>query len=268
MLTIRLALAAISIILIWGLFSLPKSVVQKEGGLDGPSQNSPKSENSSHQIDGKFLEKISRLRENFFHEEEKEKSAIFADSLAILYQKTQNLDSATWFAEVFASLKNDRAGWEKAGDLFFEAFSFSLDPKKQQTYAEKSREYFNKVLEGSPNNLDVKSKVAMTYIGSPNTMQGIQMLKEVLEENPNHEQALFNLGMLSVQSGQYELAKGRLEHLLDIHPEHLQGNLLLGITLMNLGNKEDAKRIFEKVKTLDNDPAVIGAVDSYLEELK
>jgi hypothetical protein len=37
---------------------------------------------------------------------------------------------------------------------------------------------------------------------------------------------------------------------------------------MNKGNKEKARAQFEKVKQLDNDPAVQATADSYLKDLK
>ena len=60
----------------------------------------------------------------------------------------------------------------------------------------------------------------------------------------------------------------RLEELIKINPNHTQGQLLLGIAYLNMGKKKDAKQQFERVKQLDNDPAVQATVDSYLKDLK
>jgi outer membrane protein len=99
-------------------------------------------------------------------------------------------------------------------------------------------------------------------------MQGIMMLREILAEDPKNETALFNMGMLSVQSGQYDKAIERLEELVAVNPNHVQGQLLLGVSYMNKGDKTKAKAQFEKVKKLDNDPAVQSTADSYLKDLK
>ena len=119
-----------------------------------------------------------------------------------------------------------------------------------------------------PENLEAKTKLAMTYLTSSNPMQGIMMLREVLAVDPENELALFNMGMLSVQSGQYDLAAERLEQLLAINPNHIQGQLLLGVAYMNSGEKEKARLQFEKVREMDEDPAVQATVDSYLKDLK
>jgi Flp pilus assembly protein TadD len=76
------------------------------------------------------------------------------------------------------------------------------------------------------------------------------------------------MGMLSIQSGQFDLAVQRLEELVAIDPEHIQGQLLLGLALMNSGDKARAKSQFEKVKEMDQDPAVQATADSYLKDLK
>ena len=59
-----------------------------------------------------------------------------------------------------------------------------------------------------------------------------------------------------------------MNELVKINPNHIQGRLLLGIALMNSGDKQGAKEQFEKVKQLDNDPAVQATVESYLKDLK
>jgi Flp pilus assembly protein TadD len=158
--------------------------------------------------------------------------------------------------------------WEKAGENYYQAYTFALEPEKQENFASKTREYLGKVLEANPENLDAKTKMAMTYLSSGNPMQGITMLREVLQADPKNQSALFNLGMLSIQSGQYERAIERLKELVAINPAHVQGQLLLGIAMMNAGDKQHAKEQFEKVKKIDNDPAVQATVDSYLKDLK
>ena len=140
--------------------------------------------------------------------------------------------------------------------------------RKKFSSPEKAQQFYKKVLEANPKNLDVKTKMAMTYVSSPNPMQGILMLREVIAADPKNELALFNLGMLSIQSGQYEKAVERLEELIELYPNNSQGQLLLGIAYMNTSEKAKAKAQFEKVKQMEKDPAVQATVDSYLKDLK
>jgi outer membrane protein len=270
MLKTRILLVAGSAIVIWLIFLLPKVVVNNEAGLEGDPTDSldNATPTESHtEAAPEILKAIRHLRGQIGERWPKEKNAIFADSLANLYNTAGKFDSAAWFAEEASKFFNTTESWIKAGDNYYQAYTFALDQDKQRQLAEKAREFFKKVLDENPKNLEVKTKLAMTYVSS-NPMQGVTMLREVLAEDPKNESALLNMGMLSIQSGQYERAVERLEELVKINPNHAQGQLLLGIAWMNTGDKERARQQFEKVKQMDKDPAVQATVDSYLNDLK
>jgi tetratricopeptide (TPR) repeat protein len=268
MLKKRIILVAACGVLIWLLFMLPKVVVQNESQLATKTDSTAKSSDPHAIAPEALLRKISEFQTKYREASENQKKAIFADSLASLYAKTGKFDSAGWYAEQVAKFFNNENSWVKAGEMYYQAYTFALDQSKQGQLAEKTREYLGKVLEVNPQNLEAKTKVAMTYLSSGNPMQGITMLREVLVEDPKNESALFNLGMLSIQSGQYDKAVDRLKELIAINPNHVQGQLLLGIALMNSGDKKGARAQFEKVKDMDKDPAVQATVDSYLSDLK
>ena len=157
----------------------------------------------------------------------------------------------------------------KAGDAYYEAFTYAVEADKSAALAESARDYYSKAMEmeGEGELLDIKAKVAMTYIASSTPMQGIAMLREILEEDPEHEGAIYNLGILSIQSGQYDKAVERFEKLVALYPENLQAQFYLGLSYFEAGKEDKAKAQFEKVKTLDKDPEVQAAVDGYLEEI-
>lgn len=260
----------ISLLLILILFMLPKVVVENDDNL---TQNNPTDSvasviDSHAQVPQAVTRKIAVLRRNFESTSQKEKNAIFADSLANLYQSAGKFDSAAWFAEEAAKFFNTTESWIKAGDSYYQAYSFALDQGKQNALAAKAQEFYNKVLTVNPQNLEVKTKLAMTYLTSASPMQTIGMLREVLATDPKNELALYNMGMLSIQSGQNDKAVERLEELIKVNPAHTQGHLLLGIAYMNTGDRAKAKAQFEKVKDLDKDPSVQATVDSYLKDLK
>lgn len=269
----RIILIVISAALIWGIFQLPKVVVNNDESSLTPDSGPPKQsmgvDSVAHvAVPENISKSIKNLRALYLTSARQEKNAIFADSLASLYSRAGKFDSAAWFAGEAASFFNTPESWTRAGDQYYQAYTFALDEAKQQDWAEKARNYYTKVLEAEPGNLNVKTRMAMTYLSAQNPMQGIQMLREVLAEDPENQEAIFNLGMLSVQSGQYDKAIERLEKLIRLNPEHVQGHLLLGIALMNSGEKERARQQFEKVKEIDRDPAVQATVDSYLKDLK
>jgi cytochrome c-type biogenesis protein CcmH/NrfG len=208
------------------------------------------------------------LRTRYLSGSKDEKNAIFADSLANLYQEAGKFDSAAWFAEEASTFFNTKESFLKAGNDYYEAFTYSVGAEKQRAFAEKSRIFFTEVLKADPKNLEVKTKLAMTYVGSSTPMKGIRMLRDVLAEDPKNQPALYNMGMLAIQSGQFDRAIERLMLLVEVNPRHVQGQLLLGVAYMNKGDKTKAKQQFQKVKQLDKDPAVQATADSYLKDLK
>lgn len=268
MLKNRIILVVVSALLIVGLFLLPKVVVNNNDQLTSTATDSADQAADPHTSAPEGLVKhIAHMRGEYVASSEKQKKAIFADSLATLYAKTSRFDSAGVFAEEAASFFNTEESWFKAGDSYYQAYTFALNANKQGNLGEKSREQFKKVLEINPRNLEAKTKMAMTYLSSA-PMQGVAMLKEVIEADPKNELALFNMGMLSIQSGQDDKAINWLTKLVEVNPAHTQGTLLLGLAYMNTGNKKKAKEQFEKVKDMDKDPAVQATVDSYLKDLK
>lgn len=271
MLKTRIILIVASAIIIWLIFLLPKAVVENDNQL-----NATDSSNSQQKIPAQghsdipfaLTSSIKTLRAQYLASSPNQKNAIFADSLRGLYTQAGQFDSAAWFAEQSATFFKTSESYLKAGNSYYEAYTFALQPDKQKLMAEKAQAWLGKAIEANPKNLEAKTKMAMTYLSSSSPMQGIQMMREVLAEDPKNEFALFNMGMLSIQSGQYDRAIERLNELIAVNPNHIQGQLLLGVAYMNKGNKEKARQQFEKVKQLDNDPAVQSTVDSYLKDLK
>lgn len=268
MLKTRIILIVACAIVIWLIFLLPKAVVENENQMAAPADSAAQP-GGAHSTTSKALtEKIEATRAQYRANLSNEKNAIFADSLNGLYTQAGQFDSAAWYSERAATFFNTTESFLKAGNSYYEAYTFAMNGEKQNQLAEKTREWLGKVLTAEPKNLEVKTKIAMTYLSSPSPMQGIGMLREVLAEDPKNEFALYNMGMLSIQSGQYDRAIERLEELVQINANHTQGQLLLGVAYLNKGKKELARAQFEKVKKLDSDPAVQATADSYLKDLK
>ncbi len=268
MLKTRIILVLVVATLVWIIYLLPKGVVENDSQLkeEAPVQTSTPAGHSD--IPANISESIRTIRPQYRTDLSNQKNAIFADSLRSLYTQAGQFDSAAWFAEQAASFFNTTESFIKAGNSYYEAYTFAMGPEKQEQMAVGARTWLGKVLDVEPKNLEVKTKIAMTYMSSKAPMQGISMMREVLAEDPKNEFALFNMGMLSIQSGQHEKAIEYMERLIAVNPIHVQGQLLLGIAYMNKGNKDQARQQFEKVKQLDNDPAVQATVDSYLKDLK
>lgn len=271
----QLILLVVGIIAIGGLYALPKAVVDTKGDADSISQESeaatpPSTDPASlheSELSSDQVAEIVSLRaqtEEGVSEESKVSAAL---ALADIYQGLSKYDSAGYYLGLAFEEKQELELAEKAGLAYYEAFSFALDPDKVAKTAELTRDYLSKVLDKDPSRLDLKTKVAMTYVSSSNPMQGITMMREILEQDPQNEDALFNMGILSMQSGQYKRAIERFEELLQYHPENLQGQFYLGVSYFEDNLKNKAKAQFEKVKGMTNDQMILGSVQSYLDRL-
>ncbi len=257
------------------LFSLPKIIVKSEKQLaEEKPKTPPKTEKESEmkavhtaQVSEKDLNTIERFRKSFFSVSNKEKKTNFADSLINAYRKIHRYDSAAKYSEIVSEMKPTASNWAKTADVYMEAADFASDEYKRG-YNEKARVYYNKILASEPGNLEIKSKLALTYVSSENPMQGIKILRDVLKEDPKNEGALYNLGILSIQSGQYDKAVKRFEDLLNVNPKHSNGQFYLGVAWANLGDKTKALEAFKKARELDQDPEFRAIVDSYMKDLQ
>jgi len=255
------------------LYSLPRYVVNNETEdiAEQPEEN-PNTELSQSEADhihafdipDSVNTRIESYYDSFINAENQEKRFIFADSLALAYKTVGKLDSSAKYSELIALEIPTLENLLKAGNGYFEAFNFTVDQTKRVAQAEKAQDYYKRILEEDPSMLDVKSKLAMTYVASSNPMAGITMLREVLAEDPKNELAIYNLGILSITSGQLDRAIERFENLIKINPDSPEGNFYMGYCLFETGEKENAKPYFEKVVALGNNRDLVLASEDYL----
>jgi tetratricopeptide (TPR) repeat protein len=257
------------------LFSLPKIIVKSDKELaEEKPKTPPQTENKSEmkavhkaEVSENDLNAIESLRKSFLSVSNKEKKTNFADSLVKAYRNIYRFDSAAKYSEVVSEMKPTTLNWAKTAEVYMEAADFASDADKPG-YNEKARKYYNRILDKEPGNLEIKSKLALTYVSSDNPMQGIKILREVLKTDPKNESALYSLGILSIQSGQYDKAVKRFEDLLNVNPKHSTGQFYLGVAWANLGDKTKALEAFKKARELDRDPEFRATVDSYMKDLQ
>lgn len=271
----QLILIAIGIIAVGGLYALPSVVVDSESKADSVSQENGSAATSSEdpvelheaELSPDQRLQINTLKLQIAENSSQEEVKSSTEEIAAIYQELGKYDSAGYYLSLAADQQSDLVLAEKAGSAYYEAFSFALDPEKVSYTAEQTRKYLNMVLDNDPARLDLKTKVAMTYVSSSNPMQGITMLREILEQDPQNEDGLFNMGVLSMQSGQYKRATERFEELIQYHPDNLQGQFYLAVSYFEAKQNNKAKAQFEKVKTMTQDEMILGSIESYLEKL-
>lgn len=269
----QLILIIVGICAVAGLYALPKVVVDNEAGTTtvGDSQASEATDVAGmheNELSSENRSEADGFKATLASTQDPSQISEAAKSLAVIYQKEGMFDSAAYTLEKAVAVNSSDLGLiEEAGKAFYEAYSFALDKAKVESLAEKTRNYLNQVLEKDPSRLDLKTKVAMTYVSSANPMQGITMMREILAEDPQNEDGLFNMGVLSMQSGQYKRAAERFEELVKYHPDNLQGQFYLAVSYFESNEKNKAKAQFEEVKKLTQDPMVLESVQTYLDKL-
>jgi tetratricopeptide (TPR) repeat protein len=272
----RIALILISLVLIIVLYFLPRVVIDNEQDQDiGNSSNQEVKDQEgvdtdildlhSTEITDQDNAKINTLMAKMNNEGSD--LLILADSLSRIYLAYNQFDSAAKYFEIIAEINPGPKEFEKAGNAYYDALGFAMEKEAANTYSEKARYYYELLLKNDPSRLDIKNKLAMTYISSANPMQGITLLREILEADPENENGLFNMGILVIQSGQYERASERYKNLVSLYPQNLQGQFYLGLCYFELGKRDNARRQFELVKSMEDDPAVLATIDGYLKEL-
>ncbi len=273
--------------LVGSLYSLPKVVVSDENKkleqpnkeASMPSANRDKagdSKEASASVDEKHgsgltsaQEKVvEELKATFEGSSGKEAKIKAASSLVERYTEYTQYDNAAYYAEEIAKLNPSEENLMKAGNLYYEAFTYSLKEEKTTKMGEKARALFTQILAKNPDNLLAKTNMAMTYVSSSNPMQGILMLREVIAKEPEYEPALFNLGILSIRSNQYAMAVDRFKQLLQINPANSKAALNLGYCLAELDRKEEAKQILEKVLKSSKDIQEKAAAQEILSKLQ
>lgn len=263
--TVVVAVATIVILYLQPKYVVDNEKLEKADQIMQQSNAGDKSVHSSHLQED--LEPIIYSLKREITSGNSNKVLNFADSLASIYLKIGLLDSAVSLAEYVEGLKiaNSHAA---VGNLYFKSANFAINKEQSNRLANKAKEYFDRVLEENPDNLEVLTKKALLMVSSENPMQGILLLREVVTKDPDNWEANFNLGLLSIQSGQFERAVERFEKLVALQASNVQANFYLAYSLFELGKFEQAKEIFEKVKTLDNDPTVTETVDDYLKRIE
>lgn len=176
---------------------------------------------------------------------------------------------AGYFQQNLAEKASSSQAWTRAGNLYQKAQKAVTDSNLKKAAVERSLKCFQIALNKSPENLEAKAGLALTYVeGKQKVMKGVGLLKEIIEVKPDHRKALFYLGMLSIRSGQYEKALKRFQKLVEIQPKNPFNHLYLGNVQEQLGNKDVALREYRKYQKLVEQPKLKANAEEKIKDLK
>jgi tetratricopeptide (TPR) repeat protein len=261
-------LALVSVVL---LAMLPKVVVKNElrdENLTMDTQAGEMKGKGNIAIPEPARSELNSLIATFSREEGEEQKRVVLTDLIEKFKEVNRYDSAAWYASVFAETFPGIENLEKAADLYYEAFSLALDKARIEALGEQARFHLQRALEANPGNLDLKTKIAMTYVSGSNPMQGIMMIREVLAQDPENQYALLNLGLLSMQSGQFDKALERFEQLTTLNPEDSQAKFYLALCHKELGQPQKALEILEALKKTETNREILVTIDRYIREIQ
>lgn len=274
----------LAVALVGTLYSLPKIVVNsKKQEVDKSAESGHEEDNHEHDeneaheqpstshgsqsLTATQLQEIQALKVKLSQGSGNEQASA-AISIAEKFRLYQKFDSAAYYAERASKLNPSAEIFLRTGDMYYEAFGFAMEEEKAKTLGEKTRVYYQKALDENPNLLAAKANMAMTYVNTPNPMQGIMLLREILETDPTNELALFNLGILSMRSNQFAKAVDRFQQIVRNNPSNTKASFYLGVSLLELGRKDDARKVLSEVKKQEKDPAIQQAIVELEERLK
>jgi len=142
--------------------------------------------------------------------------------LVNLYLSVQRLDLAGAEQEAVATIENTEEAWTFTGNLYYDWMEQNAGALRG-TYAQKAIAAYRKALEINPDNLDVRTDMAIAYLYDPdNPMLSIQETNIVLQKDPNHIQANFNRGIMLMQINRIDEARVQFERVKDLigDPQH------------------------------------------------
>lgn len=255
---LQIILLAVAFASIFGLYLLPKVVVNNPEEAPTTTSNQPSSpendsslsENHSVRLSESQEQKLKTLKNTYNNSKNREEKANFADSIAALFAEVNHFDSVAYYKGQAADLLPEAERLEAAGEAYLEAFRFALNEEKMKALGNLTRAYFEKVLAKQPDNQEAKAKIAVTYtqpMGNPNTMKGVQMLLDVVRQDPKQEFALLTLGTLAMYRNDYQKASERFEQILEVNPEQQEAKFYLANCYQNMGKKAEAKAALQEI---------------------
>lgn len=174
---------------------------------------------------------------------------------------------AAFYYELIAGKEPAYSSWLKAGDKFTDAYQQTADTLIQPSLVQKAINAYLQADKLKPNTPEVKTGLGIAYVtGTPNPMQGIQLLLEVVKQDPQNLKANLNLGLFAMKSGQYDKAVDRFKTVIAQKPS-AEAWFYLASSYENMGMKNEAIGAYLKTKEIAADPNMSQFVDRKVNEL-
>ncbi len=121
----------------------------------------------------------------------------FMRQIVELYLRAARYDFAGSSQEEVARQTLLEVDWVFAGNLYYDQMERTEPIDERTRFAKKAIAAYQEVLAMNPDNLDVRTDMAVAYLSDPdNPMSAIQETQEVLRRDSSHVQANFNRGIM------------------------------------------------------------------------
>jgi outer membrane protein len=275
----KVAVVGVSVLMVLVLWKLPRVVVENETASLGEKMDKDSTktqpvgmqdanDQQHSEISAKQQSLIDNLKTAISQSPTETEAVPLLDSLVNVWKQVNKYDSAGFYAEAFAkTYPKEVLHKVKAGDLYYEAFTFAIAKEKEKAMAANAKRMYELALGQNPKLNDLKVKIGMTLVSTETPMQGILMIREVLKTDPNNRLALFNLGVLAMQSTQYDKALERFKALKNLDSTDIQARFYLGVAHSELKQFDLAKKEFNYIKTNEKNQDILASVDNYMKKM-
>lgn len=136
--------------------------------------------------------------------------------LVSLYVSNNRIDKAADVQMQVAEENPTPENWALAGNMYYDWMEQQQGASR--TFAAKQAiAAYQKALALEPDNLDVRTDMAVAYLNDPdNPMEAVQQTNKVLEQDPNHLQANFNKGVMLGQIGRLDQAITQFDRVMTL----------------------------------------------------
>lgn len=268
---IQAILVVVGVVICFLLFLQPKFIVNNEESklTESTSTKVEKevvetNQNASMHKNAKSAEDEEKLKKwttDFNHFTSTEKKVILADSLANLYTRLFEFDSAAKYFEQQVFLIPTETNKLKAALGLYQAFKVSMNPIDRKKTGLKSLVYIDEILATRSNWVDLKVKKAVirVYTETP-PMGGINMLKEIIAENPTHVEARLTLGEFMLTVKKVEKAIAQFEAVVTVESDNEKALLYLIDCYQSTQNMAKAIQYLNKLESLNIQDSYIKSV--------
>jgi len=126
--------------------------------------------------------------------------------LISLYAQERRFDLAGVVQQELAQALDSEIEWIRSGNYFYDWMETQTGATKTD-YARLAIASYQRALDINPDNLDVRTNMALAYLYDPSSpMQAIRNTNLVLEKNPDHVLANFNRGVMLMQINRLDQA--------------------------------------------------------------